>query len=145
VILKLFSKAGLRDLFKTAILDDAVSDNSKQFLLYRKNTSKRLIRPFCKEKSNLSTQICQEDYLPEASRFSQLEELDWAFGTMGTQDKAIWRPCTSKISPILLWNVDANFGFSRYAERLGRSANSFDELYGALQNQLISMIFCYRF
>jgi hypothetical protein len=31
VILKLFSKAGLRDLFKTAILDDAVSDNSKQF------------------------------------------------------------------------------------------------------------------
>jgi hypothetical protein len=43
---------------------------------------------FCKEKSNLSTQICQEDYLPEASRFSQLEELDWAFGTMGTQDKA---------------------------------------------------------
>jgi hypothetical protein len=44
VILKLFSKAGLRDLFKTAILDDAVSDNSKQFLLYRKNTSKRLIR-----------------------------------------------------------------------------------------------------
>jgi hypothetical protein len=31
VILKLFSKAGLRDLFKTAILDDAVSDNSKRF------------------------------------------------------------------------------------------------------------------
>jgi hypothetical protein len=30
VILKLFSKAGLRDLFKTAILDDAVSDNSKR-------------------------------------------------------------------------------------------------------------------
>jgi hypothetical protein len=26
-----------------------------------------------------------------------------------------------------------NFGFSRYAERLGRSANSFDELYEALQ------------
>jgi hypothetical protein len=30
VILKLFSKAGLQDLFKTAILDDAVSDNSKR-------------------------------------------------------------------------------------------------------------------
>jgi hypothetical protein len=27
--------------------------------------------------------------------------------------------------------VDDNFGFSRYAERLGRSANSFDELYDA--------------
>jgi hypothetical protein len=32
-----------------------------------------------------------------------------------------------------LWNVDANFGFSRYAERLGRSA--FDELYEALQSE----------
>jgi hypothetical protein len=56
VILKLFSKAGLRDLFKTAILDDAVSDNSKRILLYRKNTSKRLIRSVsARKKSNLST------------------------------------------------------------------------------------------
>ncbi|MEO5776847.1 MAG: B12-binding domain-containing radical SAM protein, partial [Flavobacterium sp.] len=31
---------------------------------------------------------------------------------------------------------DENFGFSRYAERLGRSANSFDEMYGYLQNEL---------
>jgi hypothetical protein len=113
----------LRDLFKTAILDDAVSDNSKQFLLYRKNTSKRLIRnPFLQGKSNLSTQICQEDYLPEASRF-----LNWrnstGLCTMGTQDKqAFGDLVSSKISPILLWN--AYFGFSRYAERLGRSANS---------------------
>jgi radical SAM superfamily enzyme YgiQ (UPF0313 family) len=29
--------------------------------------------------------------------------------------------------------VDEHFGFSRYAERLGRSANSFDELYTSLQ------------
>jgi len=29
--------------------------------------------------------------------------------------------------------VDEHFGFSRYAESLGRSANSFDELYAALQ------------
>ncbi|HNP33462.1 MAG TPA: radical SAM protein, partial [Flavobacterium sp.] len=30
---------------------------------------------------------------------------------------------------------DENFGFSRYAERLGRSANSFDEFYAYLQNE----------
>jgi hypothetical protein len=52
----LFSKAGLRDLFKTAILDDAVSDNSKRILLYRKNikTIDPVIR-FLQGKSNLST------------------------------------------------------------------------------------------
>jgi hypothetical protein len=79
-------------------------------------------------------------------RFSQLEELDWAFGTMGTQDKAkhLATLYLEDISDFIVECVDANFGFSRY-ERLGRSAN-FDELYGRCnKNQLISMIFCYRF
>jgi hypothetical protein len=31
--------------------------------------------------------------------------------------------------------VDANFGFSRYAERLGRSANSLTNVYRALQQE----------
>ncbi len=85
----------------------------------------------------LALQICQEDFLPEASRFAQLEELDWAFGTMGTQDKAkhLATLYLEDISDFIVECVDANFGFSRYAERLGRSANSFDELYEALQQE----------
>ncbi|RYA83374.1 radical SAM protein, partial [Enterobacter cloacae complex sp. 4DZ1-17B1] len=39
------------------------------------------------------------------------------------------------ISDFIVECVDPNFGFSRYAERLGRSANSFDGLYEALQKQ----------
>jgi hypothetical protein len=39
------------------------------------------------------------------------------------------------ISDFIVECVDPNFGFSRYAERLGRSANSFDELYQALQQE----------
>jgi hypothetical protein len=75
--------------------------------------------------------------LPEASRFSQLGEMDWAFGTMGTQDKAkhLATLYLEDISDFIVECVDENFGFSRYAERLGRSANSFDELYQALQKQ----------
>ncbi len=85
----------------------------------------------------LALQICQEDFLPEASRFAQLEELDWAFGTMGTQDKAkhLATLYLEVISDFIVECVDANFGFSRYAERLGRSANSFDELYEALEQE----------
>ncbi|MGL5112271.1 MAG: B12-binding domain-containing radical SAM protein, partial [Flavobacterium sp.] len=85
----------------------------------------------------LALQICQEDYLPEASRFAQLEELDWAFGTMGTQDKAkhLATLYLEDISDFIVECVDENFGFSRYAERLGRSANSFDELYDVLQQE----------
>ena len=85
----------------------------------------------------LALQICQEDFLPEASRFAQLEELDWAFGTMGTHDKAkhLATLYLEDISDFIVECVDENFGFSRYAERLGRSANSFDELYQALQQE----------
>jgi hypothetical protein len=37
------------------------------------------------------------------------------------------------LSDLIKENVDEHFGFSRYAESLGRSANSFDALYNALQ------------
>jgi hypothetical protein len=46
-----------------------------------------LLSLFARQNPTLALQICQEDYLPEASRFAQLEELDWAFGTMGTQER----------------------------------------------------------
>jgi len=57
---------------------------------------------------------------------------------MGTQDKAkhLATLYLEDISDFIVECVDENFGFSRYAERLGRSANSFDELYGALQQEL---------
>ena len=67
--------------------------------------------------------------------------MDWAFGTMGTQDKAkhLATLYLEDISDYIVECVDENFGFSRYAERLGRSANSFDELYSAL-NQSFTYI-----
>ncbi|MCK7554978.1 radical SAM protein [Chitinophaga sedimenti] len=39
------------------------------------------------------------------------------------------------LSDLIMECVDEHFGFSRYAERLARSANSFDELYEALQKE----------
>jgi hypothetical protein len=83
--------------------------------------------------------------LPEASRFSQLEELDWAFGTMGTQDKAKHLATLYLEDDFIVECVDANFGFSRYAERLGRSANSFDELWALQQEPTYIDDLCYRF
>ena len=56
--------------------------------------------------------------------------MDWAFGTLGTQDKAkyLGTMYLEDLSDIITETVDPHFGFSRYAERLGRSANSFDNL-----------------
>ena len=140
VILKLFSKKGLQDLFDIAKIDNSISDNSKRILALQDEYIKTIdaIIAFLQGKNpTLALQICQEDFLPEASRFAQLEELDWAFGTMGTQDRAkhLATLYLEDISDFIVECIDGNFGFSRYAERLGRSANSFDELYDALQQE----------
>ena len=145
VILKLFSKEGLINLFQVSsskfqVVNQNISDNSKRIFALQDEYIKTIdsVIAFLQGKNpTLALQICQEDYLPEASRFEQLEELDWAFGTMGTQDKAkhLATLYLEDISDFIVDCVDANFGFSRYAERLGRSANSFDELYSALQEE----------
>ncbi|AOW11467.1 B12-binding domain-containing radical SAM protein [Flavobacterium gilvum] len=139
VILKLFSKKGLSDLFKS-INHQPTTDNCKRIFALQDEYIKTIdsVIAFLQGKNpTLSLQICQEDFLPEASRFEQLEELDWAFGTMGTQDKAkhLATLYLEDISDFIVECVDENFGFSRYAERLGRSANSFDGLYEALQQE----------
>ena len=145
VILKLFSKEGLLNLFQVSnfrfqVPSETISDNSKRIFALQDEYLKTIdpVIAFLQGKNpTLALQICQEDFLPEASRFGQLEELDWAFGTMGTQDKAkhLATLYLEDISDFIVECVDANFGFSRYAERLGRSANSFDELYDALQQE----------
>ncbi|MFY7979087.1 MAG: radical SAM protein, partial [Sediminibacterium sp.] len=73
-------------------------------------------------------------FLPEGDAFDQMDDLDWAFGAMGKQDKAkhIATMYLEDLGNLIKETIDPYFGFSRYAESLGRSANSFDELYAAL-------------
>ena len=139
VILELFSKKGLINLFQS-INNQPTTDNCKRIFALQDEYIKTIdaVIQFLQGKNpTLALQICQEDFLPEASRFAQLEELDWAFGTMGTQDKGkhLATLYLEDISDFIVECIDENFGFSRYAERLGRSANSFDELYEALQQE----------
>ncbi|MGG7034548.1 MAG: B12-binding domain-containing radical SAM protein [Flavobacterium sp.] len=141
VILNLFSKKGLTDLFSLSTINTKQqTENSQRIFALQDEYIKTIdsVIAFLQGKNpTLAIQICQENFLPEASRFEQLEELDWAFGTMGTQDKAkhLATLYLEDLSDFIVECVDENFGFSRYAERLGRSANSFDELYNYLQTE----------
>ncbi|HEY1061155.1 MAG TPA: B12-binding domain-containing radical SAM protein [Daejeonella sp.] len=138
VILRLFSRSGLEDMFNQIIHTDTISENSKRIIALKShyiNTIDAVISFLQGHNPTLSHLICQEDFLPEASRFEQLDDLDWAFGTMGTQDKAkhLATLYLEDISDLIVECIDPHFGFSRYAERMGRSASAFDELYEALQ------------
>ncbi|WP_435353955.1 B12-binding domain-containing radical SAM protein [Emticicia sp. SJ17W-69] len=139
VILKIFSKEGLIELFSSLPPDGgAFSANAARIIALQEdyaNTIDAVILFLQGKNPTLANQICQDNFLPEASRFAQLDDLDWAFGSMGMQDKAkhLATLYLEDISDLIMECVDPHFGFSRYAERLGRSANSFDELYGILQ------------
>jgi hypothetical protein len=141
VILALFSKQGLTDLFDYINQNVTnLSENTQRIVALQDDyihTIDAVILFLQGHNPTLSHVICQDNFLPEAARFAQLDDLDWAFGSMGMQDKAkhLATLYLEDISDLITECVDSQFGFSRYAERLGRSANSFDELYGALQQE----------
>ena len=139
VTLELFSKQGLTKLFKT--IEDKgqeLSTNSHRIVALKDtyiNTIDNVMLFLQGKLPTLAHLICNRQFLPEANAFEQLDDLNWAFGSMGKQDKAkhIATMYLEDLSNLIKENVDEHFGFSRYAESLGRSANSFDELYEALQ------------
>lgn len=141
VILELFSKKGLQNIFAHAeLISSGFSDNSQRIFSLQNEYIKTIDSVIAFLQGNnptLARQICLDGFLPEASRFSQLDDMDWAFGSMGMQDKAkhLATLYLEDLSDFIVECVDENFGFSRYAERLGRSANSFDELYKYLQTE----------
>ncbi|MEZ0538663.1 B12-binding domain-containing radical SAM protein [Fibrella arboris] len=141
-ILALFSENGLASVFDA--VDNAVasgvslSDNagriSRLRAIYIGTIAPTIL--FLQHKNPaLAHAIAGRSYLPEASRFADIDDLEWAFGSMGLQDKArhLATLYLEDISDLLVEVIDPHFGFSRYAERLGRSATQFDELHNALQ------------
>ncbi|MEO7312148.1 MAG: B12-binding domain-containing radical SAM protein [Chitinophagaceae bacterium] len=138
VTLQLFSKKGLSTLFSRAVVSETTNENIRRILALQADyiqTIDEVIRFLQGKTPTLAQLICKRDFLPEASRFAQTDDLNWAFGTMGIQDKAkhLATMYLEDLSDFITACVDGHFGFSRYAERLARSANSFDELYNSLQ------------
>ncbi len=139
VTLQLFCKQGLQKMF-ARIANKDLSENAKRMIVLQNeyiNSIDAVIRFLQGKNPTLAHLIAKRNFLPEASRFSQLDDLDWAFGNMGVQDRAkhLATLFLEDIADFIKECVDEHFGFSRYAERLGRSANKFDELYLSLQNE----------
>ncbi len=136
VILELFSKNGIEKVF-AANSNEITTENTKRIFALREEYTKtidQVILFLQNHNPTLARQICSMNFLPEASRFNQLDDMEFAFGNMGLQDKAkhLATLYLEDVSDYIVENIDPDFGFSRYAERIGQSANSFDELYSKL-------------
>ena len=139
VILELFSKEGIEKVFRQNIDLKNTSENSQRIFALRDEyikTIDQVVLFLQNQNPTLARQICSMNFLPEASRFNQLDDMEFAFGNMGLQDKAkhLATLYLEDISDFIVENIDPDFGFSRYAERIGQSANSFNELYAKLND-----------
>lgn len=142
VTLAVFNKEGLSKLFEAIVEKEYELSPDCQRMLALKNhyinTIDQVILFLQGKLDTIAHLICSRSFLPEASAFNQLDDLEWAFGAMGKQDKAkhIATMYLEDLGNLIKATIDPYFGFSRYAESLGRSANSFDELYEALNAPL---------
>ena len=139
VTLAIFCKEGLVQLFTAIEASHAGSFNANcaRIVSLKEryiNTIDSVILFLQGKQPTLAHLIATRQFLPEASAFDQMDDLHYAFGSMGKQDKAkhIATMYLEDLGNLIKDTIDPYFGFSRYAESLGRSANSFDELYAAL-------------
>jgi len=140
VMLAIFSQEGLVRTFASANVEKEISENAERIFSLQNiyiETIEEVILFLQGKNASLARKICSENMLPQAARFQQVEDMEWAFGSMGIQDKAKYLATLylEDLADFIKECVDSNFGFSRYAERLGMSANSFDELHLELNQE----------
>ncbi|MEI6434866.1 MAG: radical SAM protein [Bacteroidota bacterium] len=149
VINVIFSSRGLKALFgEVEKYSRPLSANARRIVQLIEDYYRAIdpVMKFLRENNpELAHLICGRQWLPEASRFSQISDLDYDFGRLGIHDRAKYLATLflEDISDLIVEAVDPHFGFSRYAERLGRSASTFDELEDELSsNQPYRLLDC---
>ena len=139
LVLKLFSRAGLARVFAEIEAGKfELSDNARRMLRLQNSylsTVEPVVRFLQNKDSTLASRICHARFLPEASRFDNVADLETAFGTMGLTDQArhLATLYLEDLGDLIKETVGPQFGFSRYAEKLAMSATTFDALHEALQ------------
>ena len=92
VILALLNQQGLQHLFKTIEQNELeLSDNASRMIELKDkyiHTIDQVIQFLQGKQNTLAHSICTRKFLPEANRFKQIDDLKWAFGSMGKQDMA---------------------------------------------------------
>lgn len=135
----IFSREGFQKLFDAIHqTSQKISKNSRRILKNEANYIETIdpVMSFLQYRDNTLAQlICNETFLPRASRFDSLPDLEWSFGNIGMNDKARFLATLyiEDIGDLIKDAVTPWFGFSRYAEKLGMSAHSFAPIKKALQ------------
>lgn len=120
VINKIFSRYGLNRIFNKSG-KGRMGDLKRSYI----DTIDPVMSFLRGQSPTLAHRIVKTDYLPQSDRFDNLETD--IFGDMGIQDHARYLATLylNDIADYITCNIDSNFGFSRYSERLGLSPSDF--------------------
>ncbi len=135
----IFSREGFQELFDSIKdIGKKISQNSRHILKNEANYLQTIdqVMSFLQYRDNtLAPLICNETFLPRASRFDSMPDLEWAFGNIGVNDKARFLATLyiEDVGDLIKDAVTPYFGFSRYAEKLGMSAHFFAPIEHALK------------
>jgi hypothetical protein len=135
----IFTRDGLQRLFSTVKNSNtSLSPNSHRIMSNEESYLKTVdqVISYVQYKDNTLAQLIASDtYLPRASRFDHMPDLEWSFGSIGVNDEARFLATLyfEDIGDLIKDAITSSFGFSRYAEKLAMSARSFDEFDRSLQ------------
>lgn len=139
--LKLFCSHSLQAIFQ-CFTESSVWNNDLSSEIFRNRyyycSKIDVVIQFLQGKNpTLAHSIVKRNFLPEGPRFDNLDDLSWAFGEMGIQDMAkhLATLFLEDIGDFIKNEVDEDFGFSRYAERISRTATDFSPLHEALNTK----------
>ena len=126
---RLYSRAWL-----SRYAEQASDPEEKDYLLHCSEVVEPVKAFLRGEDNTLASRIANRTLLPEGARFDSLTDLEWAFGTSGTEDKArhLATLFIEDIADYLRTHADAHFDLIRYAEEIANYAPTFDELYAEL-------------
>lgn len=137
---KIFSKDFLEPLFEEAFQRDRLSTKAKAVAMNKErylDSVDAVVRFLQGKNATLASRIAAGDYLPQGERFRKVDddEMEWAFGTTGSADKAKHYASLylTDLADFVADMVSNNFSLIRYGEQLALSAPIFDYIKRAVK------------
>ncbi|MGE3151863.1 MAG: radical SAM protein [Nitrospiraceae bacterium] len=138
MVLSLFSRKGLQEVFETIRRQSSdLPGEARQMLALEQayvNSIDEVVAFLQGKDPSLATRISQGRFLPQGPRFARLADSDEQSAALSTLDRAKYLATLylEDLADLIHETVATQFALSRYAEHVGTSASSFDQVFQSL-------------
>src|SRR5574344_954378 len=134
---RIYTRPFLQQIFQPAYNNTPATDIAHSAAQYINCVE--TVMHFLQGRANtFAPRIANRSLLPEGPRFRNLADMEWAFGTSGTEDKARYLATlfVEDIADYIRDHIDPHFDLIRYAEQIASFAPTFDPIEDALHAPL---------